>query len=95
MLSEMEDGGHPILEHMEQVVGKLRQVLKHDSAQVWMRVDAGDTMRPCCSLQYAPALPYCYSPVSRPSCLIFHHPDWLHSRALRPPCCASRIATRR
>ena len=40
MLSEMEDGGHPILEHMDQVVGKLRQVLKHDSAQVWMRVDA-------------------------------------------------------
>ena len=26
MLSEMEDGGHPILEHMDQVVGKLRQV---------------------------------------------------------------------
>jgi len=26
MLADMEDGGHPILDHMDQVVGKLRQV---------------------------------------------------------------------
>ena len=33
MLSEMEDGGHPILEHMDQVVGKLRQV--HTTVRLW------------------------------------------------------------
>ena len=27
MVTAMEEGGHPILEHMDEVVGKLRQVL--------------------------------------------------------------------
>jgi len=31
------------------------------------------------AIHNAPAPPSCYSPVSRPSCLIFHHPDLLHS----------------
>ena len=32
----MEEGGHPILEHMDEVVGKLRQVLLFSmSKQEW------------------------------------------------------------